>query len=292
MTSTNTANGTSLTSEAVVSWWSDWRTFLKLQLELHTLHARTLSTDSFDEDQDSDVRRVREIAESLGMIPSARRAVFEGELETQRRETRRELNADRDKSAAEVDLHAIERGAIEALIDIAEGDVDAGRLPAVPTERGAWFDVHPSVMDQVPSEAAYQLGNKRRGPSKNLITIGGLVALWTAIGLFYYFATRPAVTETAAAAPDATVNGEPLRPWSVRSLRLDEREIPVVVVASDTWPEVAGSTSAGMLAGSVWPMELCIPGVRWKPCLRGSPCSALGLISTAPLRWPPRLRRR
>lgn len=259
------SSSTALASEVVVSWWNDWRTFLNLRLELNALRARAVTTDLFDEDEDDGARREREINEALNMIPLKRREVFEAELETQRAIIRAKHEGARTQSSAEVDLHAVERAAIELLLDIAQGNPDEDRLPAVTTDEG-WYDVHAAVLEQVPSAETYKIAAPRRGPSRNALTIIGVAVIWLVMGSLYWYTTRP--NETAAAAPtapEAAVNGVALTPWPVRAVLMGNHEVPVRVVEAEDWQGFDRQGVAGWKAGSVWPMELCVPRVEAEP---------------------------
>lgn len=252
-------------SEMVIAWWRDWSRFLTLRLRLLDLTLRQITgaTDdalpAFDRDQHRDATTERELRTALDRIPAARRTVFEAELDTRMASVQQQLAPN---EAATLDRFQLERVVLEQLQGEASGETDANHEASTPTEGGVWFSFDASVLSQVPEEAAYTIATppRRRLPTANLILLVVLITIiWGGVAFVVLIRPRMQTVAPPDTPPVAMVNATPLQPWPIRALRIGEADVPVARIDDTAWPAVPEAT-AGWRMGSIWPIELCIPG--------------------------------
>jgi len=272
-----------LAQELIVSWWHDWRTFLRLRTEQLDLRATTSAVaPTFDDDDAPATTRWAALAEQLARIPSERRSVFERvtaqRIESVRRATVAAGADDplRGLSAATSDEASVERQALLSL----QAEADKG---GVPTAGDVWYDLDVARISSVPAPHAYKGGVRLNQRTQSILAGFGLVATLIGLAVFFFFPWPDRATTATAAInvpPGLTVNDAAVAPWSLRAIQRDS-EAPVALGGRGaTWPPT-DAASPTLRADQVYPLELCLPDGNEAPAPVPSRLTLLGAEGAA-----------
>jgi hypothetical protein len=242
--------------EQAIAQWRDWRRFLDLHLQLLDVRSSAAVDAEAFEIADSAADREREIKRQLAAIPGDARALFERLVEERRQQVHAAMDAERratgDSRGRPLDADDVERAALGALLDEAEGTATAG-IGQVPMADG-WYDVDAAKLHDVPDETRYRLAGAKRLPAARLAAIVGVVAL----GAAAIWLTRPGQPDIAGAVKAAVVvNDRPVEPWAPRAVTLiGDRQVtlPVIRRAAGADPQAAQWDTGA------WPLTICAPG--------------------------------
>lgn len=242
--------------EQAIAQWRDWRHFLSLHLKLIDVRSTALVDTAAFEVEDSAVDREHDIRRQLAVIPGDARALFERVVEERRHLVQAAMEAERraagDGRGHPLDADEVERAALTALLDEAEG-ASADGIGQVPMADG-WYDVDAEKLRDVPDETRYRLAGTRQLPAARLAAIAGVVLL----GAAAIWLTRPGRSETASAATPALVlvNDQPAERWAPRAVTfVGEQQITLPVV-----PRSAGADpQAAQWETDAWPLAICAP---------------------------------
>lgn len=193
------------------------------------------------------------------------RAVFEAVFEQERQETQRQLDAELQRSSGGVrqaDPDTVAQQALSGLLDEARGrhrDDGRGIVPLGKPDSIRWYSIDLADLDAAPpTDADYAVHQRVTSPMRKVgINIGLALAALLLIGAVALGARR-ADDAGAPDAPQPVSNGQRLAPWAVRAVTGNDGAwtLPVTTTTA-RWPAERG---AYLLAGSLAPIQLCLPG--------------------------------
>lgn len=203
--------------EEVHGQWRDWTRYLQAHLTL--LDARAAERHiTFERDATLE-EQVRAARSTLALMPQARRSLFD-QLREERRQTvqaAREADPSREGDGRPLDPDVVERQAIQALLNEAEGASDPGGWGVVPIREGitvTWYEVNVAALRAAPNAATYALGASETGSMRTRYILAGLLIVGGVLFLLVWlFWPRGGTAGSNVEPAGATANGVNLEPW-------------------------------------------------------------------------------
>lgn len=246
--------------EAVYRQWRDWTSYLEAQLTLLDVRVAERQV-AFERDETYDTQAQAAQA-ALDALPPASRALF-AQLHEERRQAVQAAREAEPGRARLPDPDEVDRQALQALRDEAEGKADANGVGVVPLREGAevvWYEVQVATMRAAPTAATYALGGE--GDSmRTRAMLAGLLVVGGALFLAVWFLWPRGGGRAAAAEPLVGANGAALAPWPLRQVLVttDSSEAPVGLPVVTDPPPTDSPPAAVWNPGYLVPTQLCLP---------------------------------
>ncbi len=249
--------------EAIHTQWRDWTRYLEARLALLDVRIAERSV-AFERDNNLE-ERAEQARTALAVIPQARRLLFDRLCE----ERRQALHVGLESTLKERhDPDGVEREVVQALLNEAHGRHDLDGWGVVPIQEGAqliWYEVHVASMRAAPDAATYALRHDDSRHIRSRYLLAGLLAVGGVLFLLGWFLWPGSATEPGLAASHAaTVNGQPVSPWSVVGVvverpGLDPLTLPLVPRDSLPMTQTDDQPRAIWAPQQIMPLQLCLP---------------------------------
>jgi hypothetical protein len=249
--------------EAIHTQWRDWTRYLEARLAL--LDARIAERRvAFERDNNLE-ERAEQARTALTVIPQARRILFDRLCE----ERRQALQVGLESTLKERhDPDGVEREVVQALLNEAQGRHDPDGWGVVPIQEGAqliWYEVHVASLRAAPDAASYALRHDNSRHMRSRYLLAGLLAVGGVFFLLIWFlwpgtASEPGIATSHA----ATVNGQPVSPWSVVGVVVERpgfSPLTLPLLPRDSLPmtQTDDQPRAIWVLQQIMPLQLCLP---------------------------------
>jgi hypothetical protein len=274
MATSTRANSDAANDEDAVEEWRDWCAYLRSHLTLLELRAASANRTAFEREESGEVQEAAASA-AIARIPAARRSLFMA-IHEQRRQ---QMQLERERavrtnggSRRQLDPDAIDRDALNTLLDAAEGRSTAdgwGHIPGGTVAEPQWFYLDVARVTDAPNAALYALGRAAASNrQQRIVLMGGvMVACVVLLVVWMLWPQGASIPARRSDGVVAFVNGTALEArWvptilEVRSPATLLATLPISGTMTWNTPVLSAATEplALWLVRQPWPLTLCVP---------------------------------